>query len=161
MTDIKITKEVNERLAALENEHGQLTPALVVEDAKQKDSPLHGLFDWNLKSAAQKYWLHTARTIIHSVKVVVTTETVTLHAPHYVRDPSVPHKEQGYVSIAQLQKDPVAARESLRVEFGRAASALTRARTLASVLNLEDEVEALIARVMGLRDRVEKDAKAA
>ena len=161
MTDIKITPAIKARLAELENEHGQLTPSIVVDDAKQKDSPLHGLFDWNLKSAAHKHWLHTARVIIHSVKVVVTTETVTIKAPHYVRDPSVPPKEQGYISVAQLQKDPVAARESLRLEFGRAASALTRARTLASVLNLQEEVEALIARVMGLRDRIEKDAKAA
>lgn len=156
MSDPKITPEVRARLAMLENEHGQITPAMVVEDAKQKDSPLHGLFDWNVKSAAMKYWIHQARTIIHSVRLVSSlVETVTLKTPHYVRDPSVPRGEQGYVSVAQLQKDPERARESLRIEFSRAEGALTRARALAAALDLEEEVELLLMGVSGLRQQME------
>lgn len=155
MTEVTITPEVKSRLAALENEHGQLTPSLVVADARQKDSPLHAMFDWNIKEAAEKWWLQQARTIIRSVKLVITTENIAVHTPHYVRDPSVGGKEQGYISVAQLQRDPIAARASLKLEFGRAESALNRARSLASVLNLEDEIDLLLVRVSGLREQVD------
>lgn len=158
MTDIKITPEIKARLEQLENENGQLTPAVVVADAKQKDSPLHGLFDWNLKEAAEKWWNHQARAIIRSVKVVITTETFEIKTPHYVRDPSADPKQQGYVSVASLQRDPVAARESVRMECARAESALNRARNLAKVLNLDEEVDQVIARVVGLREQVEQSS---
>lgn len=154
---IKISDAVRERIHTLQNEHGQLTPAVVVADAKNPESPLHRMFDWNVESAAEKHWLNTARRIIVSVKVVITTETVTFKAPMMVRDPSVPPKEQGYVSLVALQKDATAARASVLSEFGRAESALTRARNLASVLNLSDEIEALILRLTGLRTVVEGD----
>lgn len=157
MTD-KITPEVKARLAMLENERGQLTPTIVVEDAKRKESPLHDLFDWNVKEAAEKWWLEQARTIIRSVKVVITDEHITVKTPHYVRDPNAKGKEQGYVSVAQLQRDPVAARESLVLECGRAESAMARARGLAKVLNLEDEVDLIITRVSGLREKVEESS---
>lgn len=159
MSEIKITPEVRTRLVELENEHGQITPEVVVTDAKDKKSPLHDLFDWDVRSAAMKHWLDTARTIIRSVRLVSSiVETTVIKAPHYVRDPSIPGNEQGYISIARLQKDPEAAKASLLLEFGRAEGALTRARQLAEVLALEHEVESLIARVVGLRGRVNDHA---
>lgn len=155
MTQVRITQPVRVRLAQLEKAHGRLTPAVVVADARQKKSPLHDLFSWNVEEAAQKYWLHRAREIIQSVRLVSSeTETVTVDAPFYVRDPSLLPSEQGYVSIATLQKNPVQARESLRLEFERVTGALTRARSIAAALGLESEVEELIAHVTRVKERV-------
>lgn len=146
---------VRERLIYLQNKHGQITPQIVVDDAKTKESPLHGKFDWNVRSAAMKHWLHTARELIQRVNLISSeSETITIKAPYYVRDPSVAANEQGYVSVAQLLKDPSRARESLRLEFGRAEGALTRARAVASALNMEGEVEAMIVQLVRMTDRL-------
>lgn len=160
---LAISQAVRDRLTSLENEHGRLSPRIVVDDARQKDSPLHGMFEWDVKKAALRHWLHRARVILHSVRVIQhAPEVVTLRAPHYVRDPHAPSREQGYVSVLELQKDPAAARESLRIEFSRVEGALTRARSVAGVLGLEAEIEALIRHLVRVRDRVnDGDTKAA
>jgi len=112
------------------------------------------LFEWDTAKAAYKFLLWQARTVIQSVKLVASTvEKTQIQAPYYVRDTSA-GKEQGYVSVLTLQKDPEQARESLRLEFGRAESALTRAKALAAALNMEDEIDALIIQLTGLRERV-------
>lgn len=152
MTQIRITPAVKERLEQLEQQHGRLTPSVVVEDARNGDSPLHDLFQWDVDNAAMRYWLHRAREIIHSVRVQVITEKFTVKAPFYVRDASLSHKEQGYVSVATLQKDPIGARASLREEFSRVESSLARARTIAVALGLEDDLEGLIAHVVRVKE---------
>lgn len=149
------TKEiVKERLEELAREHdGRLTPEIVVADAKQKDSPLHDLFEWDVKKAAYKYWLDTARNIIASVEVVIKTEHITVRAPLYVRDPSKQHKEQGYISVESLRSDQDLAREALVTEFQRAADLLRRARHLAVALKLDRDVDDVVDRVVGLKER--------
>lgn len=147
----KITDAVRTRLAELERD-GRLTPADVVEDAKNDDSPLHKLFEWDTDKAAYNNWLHTARVIIKSVRYIPVEETVTtIRAPQYVRDPDAAPKSQGYISVGELRSDPVTARASLRLEFGRVESALGRARSVAVALGLEQEIEALIAHVVRVR----------
>ncbi len=160
VTPMKVTSAVRERVVALQDENGRLTPAMLVEDARDPNSPLHRLFDWDDASAAEKQRLHTARQILVSVKVVVVTEHVSFKAPLMLRDPASPPREQGYVSLVALQKDAVAARAAMLTEFHRAESALSRARNVASVLNLSDEIEALIMRLTGLREVIAGEAAA-
>ena len=61
---------VGERLMSIyKKENKQLTPELVLEDAKKKSSPLHGCFEWDDTEAANKYRLSQAGDIIRSVSV--------------------------------------------------------------------------------------------
>lgn len=152
MSGLALTPEHETRLAALES-GGRLTPRAVVDDAKSPDSPLHGLFDWDADKAADAHWLERARTIIRSVRIHAADPiTTVLQAPYYVSDPTLPN-EQGYISVALAKRDPLLAKETLRVEFGRALSALTRARRVAEALGLSNELEALIANVTHVRDK--------
>ena len=154
MTSIRITKPIRDRLASLEQAHGRLTPSVVVTDAKKKTSPLHCLFVWDMKTAAERYWLDRAREIIQNVKLVASqTETVVIDAPHYVRDPLAGPSEQGYVSIDVLRGDPQLARASLRIEFERVIGALARARSIAVALGLQGEVEDLLVHVIRVREQ--------
>lgn len=151
---MKITEDVRTRLADLET-NGRLTPEAVVEDARDEHSPLHDFFEWDDSEASHQYRLWQARTVIKSVNLVtVTSDKITIKAPFYVRDPSALHKEQGYVSVLELKKDPIQARESLRLEFGRAESALVRAQNVASALGLEDEIAHMIARLVAIRESI-------
>lgn len=161
MIDVRITAAIRARLASLETSAGQLTPAMVLADAKNPESPLHALFDWNLETAAAKYWLLQARAIIRRIRIVETVDAATVAAPYYLRDPSVGADTQGYVSLAALRRDPAQALASLQVEFRRAAGALARAQSLAAVVGLGDELDVLLERLLGLRHLLEERTVAA
>lgn len=148
---MKLTSEQIERLASLEDENGILTPDAVVADAKHKDSPLHDLFDWDVKKAAHNWWLERARQVLR-VRVEITTNTVTVKAPLYVSDSEM--EGQGYRSTVALQRDPVTARTALIEELKRASGVITRARDLAVALNMADEIEAMLNQIVGIQTRL-------
>lgn len=148
-------EEIKARLRELEAANGgRLTPDAVVKDARAPDSPLHDYFEWNKTKAAYAHWIEQARALITSVMVVTRTEKSTVSTVFYVRDPTAGPLEQGYVSVETVRSDVDMAREVLVDEFSRAGAALTRARNLAKVLALEDEVEQLISGVDRLRATV-------
>lgn len=144
-------REHLEKLAA-END-GRITPEMVVSDARDKNSPLHDYFLWDTKKAAYQYWLDQARELIRSVRVEMRTETTTVTAVAYVRDPSIGHKDQGYVSVEKLRTDKDLARDALVQEFGRVGDMLRRARELAAALDAQGDVDDILERVTGLRQR--------
>jgi hypothetical protein len=153
-------EEIRVRLSELEHANGgRLTPSAVVDDAQDEGSPLHDHFEWDDDKAAHAYRLSQARELITSIKVVQRTETVNIRAVYYVRDPSAQPEEQGYVSVPTLRSDADMAREALVNEFSRVADMLRRARELAAALNAQGDVEELLTRVVGLRQRFMEPAE--
>ena len=151
---------IRQCLLDLEKENGRLTPESVVASAKNKDSLLHSFFEWDTKKAANAFWLAQARELITSVMVVTTTEKTSVKSVYYVRDPRCAGGEQGYVSTDTLRTDADMAREVLIAEFSRAGAALARARTMAKVLSLDNEVENLITGIDQLRSVVSVGSEA-
>lgn len=148
---------IQQRFAKIEKRHGgRLTPDAVLADAQDPTSPTHDYFTWDDAKAGHAYRLDQARALISSVRVVFRTETTTVRSVAYVRDPSLPSGEQGYVAVARLRTDADAAREALIAEFSRVADLLRRARELAVALHASDEVEALLRSVVGLRQRFQE-----
>ena len=68
---------------------GRLTAQDIVNEAKKKDSPLHDYFDWDVKQAAQKYWLSQARSLVRVVKVT------------YLNDPSPQQPKRAVVTVVR------------------------------------------------------------
>lgn len=126
---------------------GKLTPDALVSAATDPDHPWHDRFEWDDSKAAHEHRLEQARTLIRSVKVVITTDTRTIQTVFYTRDPQAAPDEQGYVSLPQLRSDTELAHEALINEFSRASTVLTRARNLAAALSMEPEVDKLIEQV--------------
>lgn len=152
---IKDKEIVAKRLAEIAAaNNGKLTPDLVVQDAEQSDSPLHELFEWDDGVAGHKYRIEQARNVITSVRVVITTENKTFSSVFYTRDPSAEPNEQGYVSLTTLKSDKDLARESVVMEFSRAAAYLERARVHAEALGLAEDVDALLVDVNKFKDAV-------
>ena len=152
---------IKQRLAEIEKaNNGTLTPDAVVKDAKRKDSPLHDCFEWDLRKAASAHWIEQARQLITSVRVVIHTDTTKVNSVYYVRDPSMAHDKQGYVSVARLRADTDLAREAIVAEFSRVADSLRRAREIAVVLECVDDVESLLKGVVGLRQRFTEESAA-
>ena len=70
-----------QELQTIYDVQGSLTPALVVDTAKDPEHPLHTRFDWDDTTAAEKYRLVQAAYIIRSVRVTVQrsdSSTVTV-----------------------------------------------------------------------------------
>lgn len=154
MMSAETREAVRARLAELAAANGgRLTPEAVVEDAKRKESALHAHFEWDVRKAAYAHWLDQARSLITSVRIEMRTDTTVVSAVAYVRDPQAGGKEQGYVAVSALRTDKDLARDALVSEFGRVGDMLRRARELAAALGAQGDVDDLLERVVGLRQR--------
>ena len=151
---------IRDELARIAEENsGILTPDAVVAEAQAKNSILHDMFEWDNKKAAHEYRIDQARTLIRSVRVIITTEKTTVSTVAYVRDPDMAGDEQGYCSTASLIGDVERSRAALVNEFSRAGAALKRARELSVAFDMAGEVEAVTETVNTLRTRVESSVE--
>lgn len=73
-------QKVGEAIEQLREQFGSVSPQLVVEHAKDKESVLHGYFTWDNKQAASKYREVQASHLLRSI-VAVRVEGVELTAP--------------------------------------------------------------------------------
>ena len=147
-------------LQALADKHGRLTPDTVVEDARSKDSPLHTLFEWNLKAAAHAHWVERARELIRCIKVTVTTSTpATVRVvPMFVRDPDVPNDKQGYRKLLSVRSEPEVVQEVVLRELACVEAALKRAINVADVLSCTDMLSDLVERVSHAKSRIRQQS---
>ena len=60
----------------------------------------------------------------------------------------------GPIDLSRLRGDQDSAREVLVAEFGRIRDLLNRARQLAAVFEMQDEISSMVSQVAGLRERV-------
>jgi len=153
---IRETPEIRQRVNELYQQHGILTPDLVIEDAKNATSPLHDQFEWDVNKAAEQHWLETAREIIRCVRVISIVETKEVETVAYVH---VPGQQQGYKSISKIKSDREASMEILLVEFQRVADILARAKGVAMALGLAEEVDRLLVEVGAVREVVRVRSK--
>jgi len=66
-------QRVGSELEAIYEEHGKLTPPLIVEDARNDERETHKLIEWDEATAAEKYRLEQARYIMRNIIVVQST----------------------------------------------------------------------------------------
>lgn len=108
-----------EALKQLEERHGYLTPALVVEEARPVDSELHGyIFDRTPADAAEAWWLHQAQDLIQSIRVRYESgngEPVSIR--RYV-SVMTPQRGRVYQDCEKVGVDPIA-RELVLREMAR------------------------------------------
>lgn len=64
---------------------GKVEPKVLLQEASDPSHPLHRLFEWDDSKAANKYRLIQARQIITCVQYEVSTNTVTVDLPMFVR----------------------------------------------------------------------------
>lgn len=84
-----VTPEVAEgELAAIHERNGELTPSVVVDAARPKGAPLHPVFEWDNKKAAEAYRVDQARNLIRAVEIVTVTDGKESSAPIYVHIPT-------------------------------------------------------------------------
>jgi hypothetical protein len=89
----------------IEKEHGKVTSEFVLDSARDTDSPLHSMFEWNNEIAGEKYRLHQATIIILSLKVEKETEEKpkTLRAYYNV---SESEKKGSFINVDSAFSNP-------------------------------------------------------
>lgn len=150
-------RDVAERLTTLETERGQLTEKTVVEDARSPDSPLHGFFEWDDTRAAEAHRLSQARLLIRRVRIEVNVREVPLSINRYVRDPEPAGEGGGYRNIINLRSEADIAREVVVSEMNRLVNAVKRAKQVAMVLGVSDDLSRIEEIVRGIENRISLD----
>lgn len=107
---------VGEELFTIHENHGSLTPAIVVEESRPKTAVLHPAFEWNDKKAAEEFRIHQARQIINCIHVVPETKNAKpvqafINVRIYEDSADDPHENRGR---AYLTAEAVAADDGLR-----------------------------------------------
>lgn len=86
--------------------HGELTPQIVVDEARPKGAPLHERFEWNDKLAGESYRRVQAAHLIRSVRIEYidkSGESRDVRGFHAIRD-AEPEKA-GYVPTEEIIQD--------------------------------------------------------
>lgn len=60
---------LRDQLQSIYDQHGKLTPAIVVDVARPADHPLHDRFVWDDAIAGERYRLDQARDLIQSIRI--------------------------------------------------------------------------------------------
>ena len=115
-TDDYESQLVRGELTAISEEHGVITPEMVLARGRDPASPLHSLFDWDDSQAAEKFRLLQARGLIRRVKVsvirasteakVVTVAAVREFVSNQSERASRRNPEGGYASIVDVLNEP-------------------------------------------------------
>lgn len=85
---------------------GELTPADVVADARNHNSPLHSFFEWSDSEAAEQWRLQQARGLIRAVVAVVVDNqepAKRIQAFVHVPDSEAPHYRATDHAMSQEQ----------------------------------------------------------
>lgn len=134
-------------LEKIQSKQGKITAEQIVAAASRANHPLHDEFEWDNGVAGHQYRLMQARAMLRKVTFVKVSHGMTTKSVAYIRDPTLPAYQQGYISVQRLNEDRQAARTAILAEFVRIRGALTRARDLAASLNCEDLIDSLLSNV--------------
>lgn len=85
------TSGLRDQLQTIYDRRGRLTPALVVDEARDASHPLHHRFEWDNTVAGARWREQQAHELIRSVKISYATQTGAVkdvRAFHAVRQPT-------------------------------------------------------------------------
>ena len=105
MLDDEKAQRYGEYLEALAEEQGKITPDIVVDDARNENSPLHDFFEWDLEIAARGHWKQQARNLIGSINVIVKVEDRQIETRAWCHVFVTEHQEQNYQPIIRVMSD--------------------------------------------------------
>lgn len=67
------SSEIVAELERLYAQHGELTPRIVVDAAREEDSPLHSQFEWDFELAAEHWLLEQASHLIRRARIRIVS----------------------------------------------------------------------------------------
>lgn len=143
---------VRAAIEATADEAGTVTPDRVVEAAADEASPLHGEFLWDNSAAGHLYRLAQARCLIREIRFeVADVPKRVIGSISYVHRPG--SSSQAYIPLSRVARNKKMARQVIEAELVRCEAAINRAREIAAVLNLREELDALLREAISIKRR--------
>lgn len=140
---------VGEEIRRIDREIGPVTPRVLLEESRPATAPLHEIFEWNDKRAAEKWRGYQAQEAIMCLQVVVKEGSVPIPATAYiVVDEGGDQAGRGHVSMMAVLDDAPRRREFLLKELTTIEGHLRRTEGFAEMEPLRDaaaEVRAALA----------------
>ena len=142
---------VGEVFARLEGDNQPLDEAVVVEEARDVNSPLHPCFEWNDSVAARQHRLTQARYIIRGLCVLVENDPDAEPIRAYVSIKKPREVDREYVALNRVMSDAELfeqACQQLKQELARLESRYKHFVNIASVLHgTQEQVQELLETV--------------
>jgi hypothetical protein len=154
-----MNRDIAEAVEALRDEDGLLRLEKIVEVASDPESILHSRFEWNDPTAAHKFRIEQARSLVRECKIPVRIGPQIIHAPAFVSVPS--ESANTYRRIDEIEQRSPEAHQVLLDEMTRVSGVLNRARRVALVLDIEDVFSELLVSVAHVVDAVKAKGAAA
>lgn len=117
---------LREELQRIYDDFNELTPKLVVDQARQKNHPLHTFFEWDNKIAGEKYRENQARKLIGKVRIAKENkagEMMSLRAFHSVSRADSPSPT--FMPLEEIVENPMTM-QILLADMRREVAALKR-----------------------------------
>lgn len=106
--------DLRSQLLAIKTERGMLTPAVVVEEARPDDHPLHGRFEWD-DTVAGEYWRRVqAHELIRSVRVMFRNKKDEPISTRYFHAIPSESAQPVYEDLDTIIADPIVSEIVLR-----------------------------------------------
>ena len=102
---------VGERLTQIGSTIGQITSALVVEDAAPEGSPLHPFFTWDDAEAAKRHRIAEARQLIRDVVITIQVKGDTDREVRAFFSVVNADREPVYVPLGEVRTKPQYSRQ--------------------------------------------------
>lgn len=138
-----MTASIVQRLYELQDRQGHLDPEVVVADAADAGSPLHGCFQWDDGVAAHAYRIDQARSLIRSVQYDLVVYAREITTVQYVRNPAVGARERGYINARNVPAAGLS-EDVMQAEIDRVLALYDRGLKIAMSLGLRDEYYAAV-----------------
>jgi hypothetical protein len=109
--------DLRSQLTGVYQQHGELTPQIVVDEARPLQAPLHHRFEWDDAAGAEQYRLIQAARMIRSVRIEYTSpqsdEKRFIRAFHSLHESGEPER-QGYAPTEEILENEITRRILLR-----------------------------------------------
>lgn len=110
--------DLRTQLTGIYKQHGELTPQIVVDEARPQDAPLHDRFEWDDSIAGEKYRLVQAQQLIRVVRQEFTSpesgEKKFIRAFSSLHEASEDSTQQGYAPTEEILENEVTRKILLR-----------------------------------------------
>ena len=121
-----------EHIEELDKEHGEVTPQILVDDARPETALMHPMYEWRDDIAAEKYRYNQAKKIM--------SELVICHVEQMNEEPEEPVR--AFVSVNRLKE---------KASYRPTVLALTEEATAERVIeNAREELRALERKYRGI-----------
>jgi hypothetical protein len=152
----------NDKTAALYANHiketfGEaVTPELILDDARDEDSPYHGEFTWDDIKAAHAHRMQEARKLLGSIHVVVKTKKGNVQTRAFVNvavavdsdfEGDDPKMQRVYLNINTVKKDADLMSQVIREEIVRLEGVKRRLSAYADLAGISGTISQVIGRL--------------